>query len=375
MKTNKITPGKLEFFVRPYVVIKNTDFGMLDSLKNMNHYYDNGQIDSNISYYSFIEEDENGERKEYRVKNIKDINDFLDNNYKFLNIENDDNLSEKFNIHLERNDNTTILISLEELQSYLRDGITFEGICYEMVSDKNNKEDQANIHDETIRSEEIDFSNITVVLGKTGSHITSSVVEKVQEILQKIGVNVYISDIDKLTLDIYEQAANENPNDDILGLRISNESNGSGRHIIMVDMSDETYGIEGPLNSDSLALCINNTLEDSIVANSKNHSFSYTKEKSNTSLGFGVRHLKLRNPGIKVTTVAIDSTISEDIKKISTSIAEGIVYYASLNRKQRDTSYFHLSTGLNGVEDERKLVNELPEAFKKSIEFNFEKTY
>lgn len=376
MKSNNITPGNLESLEYPHVVIKNANFFVpLDSLENARQHYGIVQSDSSASYYSFVEENENGETKEYRVENIKDINDFLDNNYKFLDIKNDDSQTEKLHIQLERNDNTTVLISLEELQSYLRDEITFEGICYEMVSNKNNKEDEANIHEGVIRTEEMDFSNITVVLGKTGSHITSSIVEQVQEILQKMGVNVYISDIDKLTLDIYEQAANENPDDDILGLRISHEANGSGQHIIMADMSDETYGIEGPLNSDSLALCINNTLENSIVVNSANYSFGYSKEKANISLGSGVRHLRLRNPGIKATTVAIDSTASEDIKKISTSIVEGIVYYACLNRAQKDACYFDASSGLNNMEYEQESVNELPRVFKKPVEFNFEKTY
>lgn len=331
----------------------------------------------------FIIDNEDGTSIKREVTTVNDFNGFLDNDYKLDHIEcGDDGIY----IYLFKN-GINEKIELGELSLYLKDNVTDAS---SNVVDSNNidinedtdkvkaeSEDDIDIIDEdfdlkpviaTDMSEVIDFNNankeealveeepdfievnkmdfskITVVLGKTDRIASSTIVDKVQKSLDDLGIKVYISDIDKIIGEVYEQAAKDNPDDDILGIRIGGESGEEAYPVIIENVADAKYPNSGSRNSSALALTLHKTLSaknDVLVVSGRRNVYLDDGVRIETEFEKKVDDLNLSNPGIKNVTILLGDIQNYDV--VSNNIVEGIIYYVSLDRETRDKPYFTLA--------------------------------
>lgn len=339
----------------------------------------------------FIIDNEDGTSIKREVTTVNDFNGFLDNDYKLDHIEcGDDGIY----IYLLKN-GISEKIEFDELSLYLKDNVSC--ILEDNVADtssnvvdsnnidinedtdkaKAESEDDIDIIDEdfdlkpviaTDMSEVIDFNNankkevlveeepdfievnkldfskITVVLGKTDRIASSTIVDKVQKSLDDLGIKVYISDIDKIIGEVYEQAAKDNPDDDILGIRIGGESGEEAYPVIIENVADAKYPNSGSRNSSALALTLHKTLStknDVLVVSGRRNVYLDDSVRIETEFEKKVDDLNLANPGIKNVTILLGDIQNYDV--VSNNIVEGIIYYVSLDRETRDKPYFTLA--------------------------------
>lgn len=339
----------------------------------------------------FIIDNEDGTSIKREVTTVNDFNGFLDNDYKLDHIEcGDDGIY----IYLLKN-GISEKIEFDELSLYLKDNVSC--ILEDNVADtssnvvdsnnidinedtdkaKAESEDDIDIIDEdfdlkpviaTDMSEVIDFNNankkevlveeepdfievnkldfskITVVLGKTDRIASSTIVDKVQKSLDDLGIKVYISDIDKIIGEVYEQAAKDNPDDDILGIRIGGESGEEAYPVIIENVADAKYPNSGSRNSSALALTLHKTLStknDVLVVSGRRNVYLDDSVRIETEFEKKVDDLNLSNPGIKNVTILLGDIQNYDV--VSNNIVEGIIYYVSLDRETRDKPYFTLA--------------------------------
>ena len=339
----------------------------------------------------FIIDNEDGTSIKREVTTVNDFNGFLDNDYKLDHIEcGDDGIY----IYLLKN-GISEKIEFDELSLYLKDNVSC--ILEDNVADtssnvvdsnnidinedtdkaKAESEDDIDIIDEdfdfkpviaTDMSEVIDFNNankkevlveeepdfievnkldfskITVVLGKTDRIASSTIVDKVQKSLDDLGIKVYISDIDKIIGEVYEQAAKDNPDDDILGIRIGGESGEEAYPVIIENVADAKYPNSGSRNSSALALTLHKTLStknDVLVVSGRRNVYLDDGVRIETEFEKKVDDLNLSNPGIKNVTILLGDIQNYDV--VSNNIVEGIIYYVSLDRETRDKPYFTLA--------------------------------
>lgn len=191
----------------------------------------------------------------------------------------------------------------------------------------------------------LDFSKITVVLGKTDRVVSSSIVDRAQKKLEDFNIKVYISDIDKIIGEVYEQASKDNPYDDILGIRIGGENGEKKYPVIIENKADAKYPNNGSRNSSSLALALHKTLSrrnDVLVVSGKRNSYLEEGVRIETEFEKKVDNLNLQNPGIKNVTVLFDDIQNYD--DIVNNIVEGVIYYVSFDREARDRAYFSLAS-------------------------------
>lgn len=340
----------------------------------------------------FIIDNEDGTSIKREVTTVNDFNGFLDNDYKLDHIEcGDDGIY----IYLFKN-GINEKIELGELSLYLKDNVScilednVTDTSSNVVDSNNNidinedtdkakaeSEDDIDIIDEdfdlkpviaTDMSEVIDFNNankeealveeepdfievnkmdfskITVVLGKTDRIASSTIVDKVQKSLDDLGIKVYISDIDKIIGEVYEQAAKDNPDDDILGIRIGGESGEEAYPVIIENVADAKYPNSGSRNSSALALTLHKTLStknDVLVVSGRKNVYLDDGVRIETEFEKKVDDLNLANPGIKNVTILLGDIQNYDV--VSNNIVEGIIYYVSLDRETRDKPYFTLA--------------------------------
>ncbi len=332
----------------------------------------------------FIIDNEDGTSIKREVTTVNDFNGFLDNDYKLDHIEcGDDGIY----IYLFKN-GINEKIEFGELSLYLKDNVScilednVAGVSSDIVDSNsgiNKSEDDIDIIDEdldfdlkpviaTDMSEVIDFNNankeevlveeepdfievnkmdfskITVVLGKTDRIASSTIVDKVQKSLEDLGIKVYISDIDKIIGEVYEQAAKDNPDDDILGIRIGGESGEEAYPVIIENVADAKYPNSGSRNSSALALTLHKTLStknDVLVVSGRRNVYLDDGVRIETEFEKKVDDLNLANPGIKNVTILLGDIQNYDV--VSNNIVEGIIYYVSLDREARDKPYFTLA--------------------------------
>ncbi len=332
----------------------------------------------------FIIDNEDGTSIKREVTTVNDFNGFLDNDYKLDHIEcGDDGIY----IYLFKN-GINEKIEFGELSLYLKDNVScilednVAGVSSDIVDSNsgiNKSEDDIDIIDEdldfdlkpviaTDMSEVIDFNNankeevlveeepdfievnkmdfskITVVLGKTDRIASSTIVDKVQKSLDDLGIKVYISDIDKIIGEVYEQAAKDNPDDDILGIRIGGESGEEAYPVIIENVADAKYPNSGSRNSSALALTLHKTLStknDVLVVSGRRNVYLDDGVRIETEFEKKVDDLNLANPGIKNVTILLGDIQNYDV--VSNNIVEGIIYYVSLDREARDKPYFTLA--------------------------------
>lgn len=332
----------------------------------------------------FIIDNEDGTSIKREVTTVNDFNGFLDNDYKLDHIECS---NDGIYIYLLKN-GISEKIEFGELSLYLKDNVScilednVAGVSSDMVDSNsgiNKSEDDIDIIDEdldfdlkpviatdmsevidfnnankkeTLINEEpdfievnkMDFSKITVVLGKTDRIASSTIVDKVQKSLEDLGIKVYISDIDKIIGEVYEQAAKDNPDDDILGIRIGGESGEEAYPVIIENVADAKYPNSGSRNSSALALTLHKTLStknDVLVVSGRRNVYLDDGVRIETEFEKKVDDLNLANPGIKNVTILLGDIQNYD--EVSNNIVEGIIYYVSLDREARDKPYFTLA--------------------------------
>lgn len=332
----------------------------------------------------FIIDNEDGTSIKREVTTVNDFNGFLDNDYKLDHIECS---NDGIYIYLLKN-GISEKIEFGELSLYLKDNVScilednVAGVSSDMVDSNsgiNKSEDDIDIIDEdldfdlkpviatdmsevidfnnankkeTLINEEpdfievnkMDFSKITVVLGKTDRIASSTIVDKVQKSLEDLGIKVYISDIDKIIGEVYEQAAKDNPDDDILGIRIGGESGEEAYPVIIENVADAKYPNSGSRNSSALALTLHKTLStknDVLVVSGRRNVYLDDSVRIETEFEKKVDDLNLSNPGIKNVTILLGDIQNYDV--VSNNIVEGIIYYVSLDRETRDKPYFTLA--------------------------------
>ena len=332
----------------------------------------------------FIIDNEDGTSIKREVTTVNDFNGFLDNDYKLDHIECS---NDGIYIYLFKN-GISEKIEFGELSLYLKDNVScilednVAGVSSDIVDSNsgiNKSEDDIDIIDEdldfdlkpviaTDMSEVIDFNNankeevlveeepdfievnkmdfskITVVLGKTDRIASSTIVDKVQKSLEDLGIKVYISDIDKIIGEVYEQAAKDNPDDDILGIRIGGESGEEAYPVIIENVADAKYPNSGSRNSSALALTLHKTLStknDVLVVSGRRNVYLDDGVRIETEFEKKVDDLNLANPGIKNVTILLGDIQNYD--EVSNNIVEGIIYYVSLDREARDKPYFTLA--------------------------------
>lgn len=332
----------------------------------------------------FIIDNEDGTSIKREVTTVNDFNGFLDNNYKLDHIECS---NDGIYIYLLKN-GISEKIEFGELSLYLKDNVScilednVAGVSSDIVDSNsgiNKSEDDIDIIDEdldfdlkpviatdmsevidfnnankkeTLINEEpdfievnkMDFSKITVVLGKTDRIASSTIVDKVQKSLEDLGIKVYISDIDKIIGEVYEQAAKDNPDDDILGIRIGGESGEEAYPVIIENVADAKYPNSGSRNSSALALTLHKTLStknDVLVVSGRRNVYLDDSVRIETEFEKKVDDLNLSNPGIKNVTILLGDIQNYDV--VSNNIVEGIIYYVSLDRETRDKPYFTLA--------------------------------
>ena len=216
----------------------------------------------------------------------------------------------------------------------------------EVIDFNNANKEEALVEEEPdfIEVNKMDFSKITVVLGKTDRIASSTIVDKVQKSLDDLGIKVYISDIDKIIGEVYEQAAKDNPDDDILGIRIGGESGETVYPVIIENVADAKYPNSGSRNSSALALTLHKTLSaknDVLVVSGRRNVYLDDGVRIETEFEKKVDDLNLANPGIKNVTILLGDIQNYDV--VSNNIVEGIIYYVSLDRETRDKPYFTLA--------------------------------
>lgn len=332
----------------------------------------------------FIIDNEDGTSIKREVTTVNDFNGFLDNDYKLDHIEcGDDGIY----IYLFKN-GINEKIEFGELSLYLKDNVSCilednvtdtssnvvdsnsgidkseddidiidENLDFDLkpviatdmseVIDFNNankREPLINEEPDFIEVNKMDFSKITVVLGKTDRIASSTIVDKVQKSLDDLGIKVYISDIDKIIGEVYEQAAKDNPDDDILGIRIGGESGEEAYPVIIENVADAKYPNSGSRNSSALALTLHKTLStknDVLVVSGRRNVYLDDGVRIETEFEKKVDDLNLSNPGIKNVTILLGDIQNYDV--VSNNIVEGIIYYVSLDRETRDKPYFTLA--------------------------------
>lgn len=332
----------------------------------------------------FIIDNEDGTSIKREVTTVNDFNGFLDNDYKLDHIEcGDDGIY----IYLFKN-GINEKIEFGELSLYLKDNVSCilednvtdtssnvvdsnssidkseddidiidENLDFDLkpviatdmseVIDFNNankREPLINEEPDFIEVNKMDFSKITVVLGKTDRIASSTIVDKVQKSLDDLGIKVYISDIDKIIGEVYEQAAKDNPDDDILGIRIGGESGEEAYPVIIENVADAKYPNSGSRNSSALALTLHKTLStknDVLVVSGRRNVYLDDGVRIETEFEKKVDDLNLANPGIKNVTILLGDIQNYDV--VSNNIVEGIIYYVSLDRETRDKPYFTLA--------------------------------
>lgn len=327
-------------------------------------------------------EDETSIKRE--VTTVNDFNGFLDNDYKLDHIECS---NDGIYIYLLKN-GISEKIEFDELSLYLKDNVScileddVAGVSSDIVdsnsgidksedaidiidedldfdlkpviatdmsevidfNNANKREPLINEEPDFIEVDKIDFSKITVVLGKTDRIASSTIVDKVQKSLEDLGIKVYISDIDKIIGEVYEQAAKDNPDDDILGIRIGGESGEEAYPVIIENVADAKYPNSGSRNSSALALTLHKTLStknDVLVVSGRRNVYLDDGVRIETEFEKKVDDLNLANPGIKNVTILLGDIQNYD--EVSNNIVEGIIYYVSLDREARDKPYFTLA--------------------------------
>lgn len=195
---------------------------------------------------------------------------------------------------------------------------------YNYTNVLNNKESEII---KKIAIEDIDFSGQTIVLGKDGI-LSSTIIDSTASRLLNLGINVYVSDIDKLTIDIAKQAALENQTSSISVIRIADNINREENTKIIVGFETSQY--------DSLGLSIASSVKDKNIEVQKGKKTSYGIIIP-TDLELQLCKCEYAN---RISCVTIIPGIDEDYENVADCIVEGISRYCLLTNTQKEASYY-----------------------------------
>lgn len=189
------------------------------------------------------------------------------------------------------------------------------------------------------------FSNVVVVLGKNGGN-SSEIVEILSSKLEALDINTYISDINELIGSIANQAAAENPNSDIVVIRVHEEINKEEKDSIIV-------GYETSKN-DSLGMAIACSCdEDSISVKKGKKLKSRIEIPTDLELEISKSDFKDRLYMITYVTKSVD-----EITDICNSILNGIIKFGCADKTIRNARYFYK------YETNIKEIKEIPNIYK-----------
>lgn len=218
--------------------------------------------------------------------------------------------------------------------------------------------------------------NITVVLVKTGG-ITSIVIDECGDRLKKLGVDFYVSDIDKLTPMIVKQAAIENTNNSILAIKVEKSSIEDDIAHVFTNYVDDAACMNGSRNSDSLAISIESSIKGDrqLLCGVRGDLNNRTPTKLESDLK-SVQTQVLNT--IKNVTISMGN---DNVDLISDAIVDGVFKYSCMTEKQRNQSYFRIKPVdikkiIEGKDKDEYhnllLMNPLPDCIK--YEFKYPKS-
>ena len=188
----------------------------------------------------------------------------------------------------------------------------------------------------TIDPEKIDLSNITVVLRKSTSNV-NKIVSVTEKELTEMGVeNTVIGSNDNL-VSVVEGIKNNNPNGEIIVINVDGVTNKTNiDNVIMTNYNNDAR------SADAVALAINNGCNDIYQIESEIRCGKKTSDGDRAPVSVEKQLLDSGHSDVICVTIAPSSEhIDSDLEynNLATSIAEGVVRYASLTAEEKQTDY------------------------------------
>lgn len=188
----------------------------------------------------------------------------------------------------------------------------------------------------TINPEQIDLSNLTVVLRKSTSNV-NKIASVTERELTEMGVeNTVIGANDDL-VSIVEELKNNKPNGEIIVINVDGVTNKTNiDNVIMTNYNNDAR------SADAVALAINNGCNDIYQIESEIRCGKKTSDGNRAPVSVEKTLLDAGHSDVICLTVApsveyVDSEI--EYNNLATSIAEGIIRYASLSDEEKKTDY------------------------------------
>ena len=181
--------------------------------------------------------------------------------------------------------------------------------------------------DTVIDVNDVDFSKIAVVLGKSGN-VSSEIVDFASDKLQQWGVNTYISDIDQLTLSISEQAVAENPSSDIIIIRIDGVAQRRINPTVVVGCETGKYDSLGLAISSSLGVEKTNVEKGKMISSGINIP---------TELENAFCKKNFQN---RVSSVTIIPEVEVDTEEFANNIVNAVARFAIFTENEKDRKYY-----------------------------------
>lgn len=188
----------------------------------------------------------------------------------------------------------------------------------------------------TINPEQIDLSNLTVILRKSTSDV-NKIVSVTERELTEMGVeNTVVGSNDNI-VSIVEKMKNNNPNGEVIVINVDGITNKTKvDNVIMTNYNNDAR------SADAIAIAINNGCNDIYQIESEIRCGKKTSDGNRAPVSVEKTLLDAGHSDVICLTIApssgyIDSEI--EYNNLATSIAEGIIRYASLSKEEKQTDY------------------------------------
>lgn len=197
------------------------------------------------------------------------------------------------------------------------------------------------------------FSSIVVVLGKNGGN-SSDIVEMLSNKLENIDINTYISDINELTGSIANQAAAENPDSDIVVIRIHEEQDEEEKDSIII-------GYETSKN-DSLGMAVGCSCDDDSISIKKGKKLKSGIEIP-TDLELEISKSDFKD---RIYMITYDTKSVDEVTNVCNLIFDGIIKFGCVDKTARNIRYFDKH---ETYVSEIKEISQIPNIYKCSEDF------
>ena len=188
----------------------------------------------------------------------------------------------------------------------------------------------------TINPEQIDLSNLTVVLRKSTSNV-NKVVSVTERELTEMGVENTVVGSNEDIVSIVEEIKNNKPNGEVIVINVDGVTNKTKvDNVIMTNYNNDAR------SADAIALAINNGCNDIYQIESEIRCGKKTSDGNRAPVSVEKTLLDAGHSDVICLTIApsseyIDSEI--EYNNLATSIAEGVIRYASLSKEEQQTDY------------------------------------